>query len=182
MVTSRRWVLAAGGAAVLLALWAWGGGEGGGIPLPGRRTPPPLPGPLPRIGLDRIGARRPAATIGRRDVFAYGPVAPREASPPVSAPAPARPQPAGTPAPVAPRAVAGAGALPSLNVSFIGVVEAPGGVKVAVLEAEGRDVLTGREGDLVANRLEIVKIGLESLDVRDVGSDRVRRLPLEGSR
>jgi hypothetical protein len=53
---------------------------------------------------------------------------------------------------------------------------------VAVLEAEGRDILTGREGDLVANRLEIVKIGLESLDVRDVGGDRVRRLPLEGGR
>jgi hypothetical protein len=70
----------------------------------------------------------------------------------------------------------------SLSVAFIGVVEGPNGLRVAVLEAEGRDVLTGREGDLVANRLEIVKIGLESLDVRDVGSERVRRLPLEGGR
>jgi hypothetical protein len=182
MVRVRVSTAVTGVAGALLVAWLWSGWVSeGGLPLPGRRTPPPLPAPLPRIGLERIEAERASGAIGRRDVFAFGPVvwdAPTPA--PRGTPVEAAPRPPVTPAPVQRAGVETGG--PSLNVSFIGVVEGPNGLRVAVLEAEGRDVLTGREGDLVANRVEIVKIGLESLDVRDVGSDRVRRLPLEGGR
>jgi hypothetical protein len=173
--------MASGVIAVLLVVWLWSGWEGEGVlPLPGRREAGALPEPLPRIGLDRIDAERPEGSTGRRDVFDFGPVEPAFRPPPVTAPPDPVPRASAAPPPP-PRAVT-RDAGPSLNVTFIGVVEGPGGLRVAVLEAEGRDVLTGREGDLVANRLEIVKIGLESLDVRDVGSERVRRLPLEGGR
>jgi hypothetical protein len=33
----------------------------------------------------------------------------------------------------------------------------------------------------VGNRLRIVKIGLESVDVQDVGGGTVRRIPLRGN-
>jgi len=183
MVRSRVGAVLAGVAGVLLVTWLWTGwASEGGLPLPGRRTPPPLPEPLPRIGLARIDALRAPGATGRRDVFGFGPVA--TATTPT--PAPVNPPPVTadsrpTPPPAAVQRGDDRG-VPSLSVSFIGLVEGPGGLRVAVLEAEGRDGLTGREGDLVANRLEIVKIGLESVDVRDVGSERVRRLPLEGAR
>ena len=34
---------------------------------------------------------------------------------------------------------------------------------------------------MVANRFRIVKIGLESVDIQEVGSDQVRRIPLKGN-
>jgi hypothetical protein len=42
-------------------------------------------------------------------------------------------------------------------------------------------VLTGQPGEVVGNRFRIVKIGLESVDVQEVGSDQVRRIPLRGN-
>ena len=52
---------------------------------------------------------------------------------------------------------------------------------MAILLTDRQEILTGRSGDVVANRLKIVSIGLESVDVQDVGASGVRRLPLKGN-
>ena len=65
--------------------------------------------------------------------------------------------------------------------AYLSLVSEPG-TKVAILLSDDRkEVLTGREGDTVANRLRIVRIGIESVEVQDLGSDRVRRIPLKGN-
>ena len=68
-----------------------------------------------------------------------------------------------------------------MNVKYIGTVADKKGLKVAVLMTDRKEVLTGKAGDVVANRLKIVAIGLESVDVQDMGSDRVRRIPLRAN-
>lgn len=173
--------LAAGAVLLVGLLWA--------------RTPPPALGPappaetpravalgvgdIPAIGLKRLqdAVNRPQGA-GRRDVFAYGaePIvrssAAAAAAPPVTmAPPPTVPvyvEP--TPPPV-----------PPLSVKFIGAVENKQGLKVAVLMTDRKEILTGKTGEVVGNRLRIVKIGLESVDVQDVGGGAVRRLPLRGN-
>jgi hypothetical protein len=44
-----------------------------------------------------------------------------------------------------------------------------------------KEILTGQAGEVVGNRLKIVKIGLESVDVQDIGGGGVRRIPLRGN-
>ncbi len=68
-----------------------------------------------------------------------------------------------------------------MSVKYIGTVADKKGLKVAVLMTDRKEVLTGKAGDVVANRLKIVAIGLESVDVQDMGSDRVRRIPLRAN-
>ena len=131
---------------------------------------------VPRIGLWRLDAEAEARPQGERDLFAFG----RAAAGPTPQPGPTpggRP----TPRPVPPRSTSSVGRLAPaiLDVRYVGSVERPDGLKVAVLISNDDVVLTGREGDLVANRLKIVKIGFESVDVQDLGSERVRRIPLK---
>ena len=131
---------------------------------------------VPRIGLARLEAEAEARPQGERDLFAFGPAAvrptPRPGPTPGERPAPGPAPPRSTPS-VARLAPA------VLDVRYVGSVERPDGLKVAVLISNDDVVLTGREGELVANRLKIVKIGLESIDVQDLGSERVRRVPLK---
>ncbi len=131
---------------------------------------------LPRIGLSRLDAKVPPAPAGGTDVFQFGAPStkmvargtppPVEAAPPVTA----LPSVSPTPPPV-----------PVMNVKYIGTVGDKRGLKVAVLMTDRKEVLTGRAGEVVANRLKIVSIGLESVDVQDVGSDHVRRIPLRAN-
>jgi hypothetical protein len=135
-------------------------------------------GEIPSIGLARLEEVKRPQPAGRRDVFAYGAArldrrsAAGSAPPPVTmAPPPTLPvvtEP--TPPPV-----------PPLSVKFIGAVENKQGLKVAVLLTDRKEILTGKVGEVVGNRLRIVKIGLESVDVQDVGGGAVRRLPLRGN-
>jgi hypothetical protein len=78
-------------------------------------------------------------------------------------------------------AVPVAPSLPPLNLKYIGSVENKAGVKVAVLLTDRREVLTGQAGQVVANRYRIARIGLESVDLEDVGSGQSRRIPLKGN-
>jgi hypothetical protein len=71
--------------------------------------------------------------------------------------------------------------LPPLNLKFIGSVENAKGVRVAVLLTDRNEVLTGQPGQVVANRYKISKIGFESVDLEEVGSGQVRRIPLRGN-
>ena len=71
--------------------------------------------------------------------------------------------------------------LAPLNIKYIGAFEGRRGLKVAVLMTDRKEVLTGQPGEVVANRYRIVRVGLESVDVQEVGSDQVRRIPLKGN-
>jgi hypothetical protein len=129
---------------------------------------------VPRIDLARLRQDRPETTAGRRNIFDFGvpPTPPPTPPPPVTAP-PVTEAADPTPPPV-PR-------LPPLNLKFIGSVENAKGVRVAVLLTDRNEVLTGQPGEVVANRYKISKIGFESVDLEEVGSGQVRRIPLRGN-
>ncbi len=141
----------------------------------------PLPPPVPRIDLARLSAERPDSAAGERDLFRFGsasrPEDGEDEIPIVTVPLP-------TPPPILPvdgaSGLASAG-LPPLNLKYLGSVENRAGVKVAVLLTDRREVLTGQAGETVANRYRIARIGLESVDLEDVGSGQSRRIPLRGN-
>ena len=138
----------------------------------------PLPAPVPRIDLARLGTERPDTTAGRRDLFRFG----SRRDPDVEAAAQAH-APAPTPAPpvetvYVPTPPPGP---PPLQLRYLGSVENRAGVKVAVLMTDRKEVLTGQMGETVANRYRIARIGLESVDLEDVGSGQSRRIPLRGN-
>ncbi len=129
---------------------------------------------FPRIDLARLGQERPETTAGRRNIFDFGvpPTPPPTALPPTTLPTVA--DATGLTPPPAPR-------LPALNLKYIGSVENAKGVRVAVLLTERNEVLTGQPGEVLANRYKISKIGFESVDLEEVGSGQVRRIPLRGN-
>jgi hypothetical protein len=129
---------------------------------------------VPRIDLARLGQERPETEAGRRNIFDFGvpPTPPPAPPPPVTAPAQTEDI-APTPPP--------ASRLAPLNLKFIGSVENAKGVRVAVLLTDRNEVLTGQPGEVVANRYKISKIGFESVDLEEVGSGQVRRIPLRGN-
>jgi hypothetical protein len=47
-----------------------------------------------------------------------------------------------------------------------------------VLLTDRNELLTGQAGEVVANRYKIAKIGLESVDIEEVGTGQVKRIPL----
>jgi hypothetical protein len=172
-------------AAVAVTGWALRRSDNAPALLGRPRAAAPLP-PVPRIGLARIDAPRGEDAAGRRDLFAFGrAVEPEEdqTPPPVVAPPLGPPGAGGGPGmpgnevaslPVTP-------SLPPLNLKYIGSVENKAGVKVAVLVTDRREVLTGQAGEVVANRYRIARIGLESVDLEDVGTGQARRIPLKGN-
>jgi len=148
---------------------------------------PRAAGPLPlvaRIDLSRLDAPRGENSAGRRDLFAFG-------QPPLEVGEDTAPPPVvvATPPPASAGGAAGSPtasgpvtpSLPPLNLKYIGSVENKAGVKVAVLLTDRREVLTGQAGQVVANRYRIARIGLESVDLEDVGSGQSRRIPLKGN-
>jgi hypothetical protein len=163
-----------------LLVWrTWPEGEAAATPVPARaRGRGAGDAGLPRIGLDRLASPRPEAEAAGRDVFQFG----RPSPPPVSASQGAPPPVfAATPLPAVAAAPPGPPAPLPFAVRYVGTLESKG-AKVAILMSDDKkEILTGREGEVVANRLRIVRIGLESVDVQDVGSDRTRRIPLKGN-
>ena len=178
MVKQRpRWIVfAAAGAAVLLLAYVLMPADAPGPATPVRagergRTAP-AESPLPVIDFARIANPAPAPGLGSRDLFDFA------APPPTPIPSPLPraaqmedPPPITVPTPTP---------LPPLNIKYIGAVERRG-AKVAMLMTERGEVLTGQAGDVVGNRFRIVKIGLESVDIQEVGSEQVRRIPLKGN-
>lgn len=179
MVKQRpRWIVFAAVGAVILLAAAYGlmpaDAPGPATPVRAgeRSRPGPAESPLPVIDFARIANPPPAPGLGTRDLFDFA--APPPA--PISSPLPSsaegdEPPPIAVPTPTP---------LPPLNIKYIGAVERRG-VKVAMLMTERSEVLTGQVGEMVGNRFRIVKIGLESVDIQEVGSDQVRRIPLKGN-
>jgi hypothetical protein len=176
----RILLVAAAGLALVLALLFWRNARPSAATVAaGPRVPVPAGSELPRIGLDRLRRSSEQVTVGRRDIFDFG----APPAPPVTA-APLQPQappptvaaaPTPFPTPVGPPPA------PPVNVKYIGSVEAQKGPKVAFFLTEQKEVLTGQVGDTVMNRFKVVRIGIESVDVQDLGSGQVRRLPLRGN-
>jgi hypothetical protein len=139
-----------------------------------------LPEPIPRIDLARLSAERPESHAGERDLFRFG-ARQRDSAEQDEVPAASGALPTPAPQPVVETASAPAPSLPALNLKYLGSVESRAGVKVAVLLTDRKEVLTGQAGELVANRYRIARIGLESVDVEDLGSGQSRRIPLRGN-
>ena len=131
---------------------------------------------LPRIDLARLDRPRPSSGVGRRDLFDFA--APPATPPPPPSTQSAAPVEAETPPPVT---VPTPPPLAPINIKYIGAFEGKKGLKVAVLMTDRKEVLTGQAGEVVANRYRIVRIGLESVDVQEVGTEQVRRIPLKGN-
>jgi hypothetical protein len=142
--------------------------------------------PIPRIDLARLDQPPPENRAGRRDLFAFGGpedlsagadgTRPAVTPPPIPpSPPPAAIDPAtGLPVSMAPRPA-------PLNLKYIGSVESKAGVKVAVFVTDRNEVLTGQAGQVLANRYKIARIGLESVDLEEIGTGQSRRIPLRGS-
>ncbi len=171
----KRLVIVLGAVAAIAALLTWWlphkGPEGASTRS---AAVDPAPEPVPRIDLERLPHERPKLRIGLRDLFAFGPPptlppTPRPPTPPTPT---VDPQEALNPTPPpGPR-------LPPLTLRYIGSVENGRGARVAVLLTDRNELLTGQAGEVVANRYKIAKIGLESVDLEEVGTGQVKRIPL----
>ena len=129
---------------------------------------------IPRIDLARLESPKGEAAAGRRDLFDYGVPPPPPPTPPPPPPVFQPPVTAGPP--TGPMSVPQA----LLNVRYVGAIEDKRGLKVAVFLTDRDEVLTGQAGQVVGNRFRIVRIGLESVDIQEVGSDHTRRVALGG--
>lgn len=169
------------GLVVLAAVaWVWAWRRMGATHAPAAPETARVEAPadeLPRIDLARLSAPRGGTEAGQRDIFGFGPERDSTAAASAAAPPPPTTMTVATPAPevvVAPQ-------VPPLNVKYVGTLERKDGLRVAILLTDRQEVLTGQAGEMVANRFRIVKIGYESVDIQDVGSDRVRRIPYKGN-
>jgi hypothetical protein len=180
---NRREMLLLALVALAAVVWLWQpfGPDGAAPAALSRVSPEAATDPIPRIDLARLDEPPSDVEIGRRDLFAYGPLrrpgeAADEAAPPTPVPPPPRPTTTATPGSAGPP---GSGPSP-MNLRFIGSVGNERGVTVAVLVTERNEVLTGQPGDVIANRYRIARIGIESVDLEDVGTGQSRRIPLKG--
>jgi hypothetical protein len=175
---SRREITLLGLLAVVALVGLWAIRTPESVPVTRARPRREAPAAdVPRIGLNRLDKPRGEVEIGRRDLFAYGAPVRDTAEPEAPPPVPVTAIP-----PAANPAAAGLEpTLPPLNLKFIGAVGNARGVKVAVLLTDRNEVLTGQQGDVVANRYRIERIGIESVDLADVGTGQSRRLPLKGN-
>jgi type IV secretory pathway VirB10-like protein len=170
-------LLGVAGVALAAALFLWAPGTEPAAAPSARPTAAAAQGGPPEIALSRLDAPNAPAPIGRRDVFDFA-----------KPPAPPAPPPTAPPAPVAVLPPPDADGLamappppPSLNVKFVGSVQSKSGVNVAIFVTDSKEILTGAQGEIVGNRLRIIKIGLESVDVQDTAGGGVRRIPLRGN-
>jgi hypothetical protein len=158
---------------------------GGAAPAGGEKAEGQRAADIPQIGLSRLSSPRGTSGAGRRDVFAGQAAVPVPVVTPTPLPAAPAISPSGEQgAPGAPPATGTQPAPPRsalAGVRCIGLVERRDGFKAAVFTTDRGEVLAGRVGEIVGGRLKVVAIGLESVDIQELGSDRTTRLPLRGN-
>lgn len=131
--------------------------------------------PVPWIDLDRLKVDRPKLPLGRRDIFQW--VATPMPLPVTPVPAAEQTEdPSLTPTPTAPPPPP-----PPLPLKYIGVIQEKGKPKIAVLMSDQKEIMPGHEGDLLAGRYRIVKIGLESVEMEDVTTAQKQTIALRGN-
>jgi hypothetical protein len=177
-VPRRQAILLASLLAVLAAVVAyqvWWAGGSAGPPRAGIARAPrggqqaELGAVVPDVHLEALDAERPAPTDRGRNLFRDRPEPPE---PPAPSPGDAGRRPVAQPIPTGPPPP------PPITLKFIGVVHA-GGRAVAVL-SDGRDVLYGREGEVVDGQYLIVKINVETIEVSYPDGSGRRMIRLTG--
>lgn len=136
---------------------------------------------VPLIDLARLDKPRAVSSAPSRDLFAWGRSAQDLA--PVPTPVirlPPTPFPSETPVPIpTPIPDPTPTPWPLLNITLIGVVETSGGHKAASFVKDGEIVLVGQPGQVLANSFRVVSVSATSAEIEELGSSRVRRLPLK---
>lgn len=133
---------------------------------------------VPVIALERLSRMEIVSRTASRDVFKYGADSRADQAPvptplirigptPMAAPFPT-PESAPTPTP-----------WPTLNISLTGIVDNGAGRKIASFVKDGEILLVGQPGQVLGNAFRVLRIGVESAEIEELGSGRTRRLPLK---
>jgi hypothetical protein len=125
------------------------------------------------VRIEALKDDKPAPAGGERNLFKFKPrhVPPPPTPPPVIAPS-APPAPVGPPPPPP---------LAPIPLKFIGIVEAPGSARMAVL-SDGRGApVYGKEGESVLGQYRITRIGVESIEMEYVDGRGRQTIRLSGS-
>ena len=117
----------------------------------------------------RGGTPRPEMPLAR-DLFRFKP----KAAPPRVVRG-VTPEPVAAPAPVMPSGP------PAIPMRFIGLVEAPQHAQKIAILSDGRGIYQGREGDIIEGRYQILRIGVESVDMAYVDGRGRQTIRLSGS-
>jgi hypothetical protein len=136
---------------------------------------------IPWIDLDRAQPSDEAPPLlgQKRNIFAFG-VDPPPDPPPFESEAGGPGGGGGEEPPLTPTPTAPPDPPEPMLIKFIGLLTQEG-TKIAVLMSEQKEVLHGKEGDVLAGRYRIVKIGLESVDMEDVTTGQSQRIALRGN-
>ena len=171
MPVDRRTMLIGGGAALVIAVTSWtlfGPAEAtapASAPRPRARQPaaaatPTTPETMVAVRLETLEANRDQPGDARRNPFRFQP----KPAPPPPPPKPLEPGGPTNLTPAAPEPPRGPPPPPPITLKFIGVLEREDGTKWAVL-TDGRGPLYGKEGGTVAGYYQILKIGVESIEL-----------------
>lgn len=169
MFRDRRSVMVGGGiaAALVFAIWMlWPASpppSAAGAPRPrggrGAASQNASAEPVPAVKLGSLTSSRSEPAQAPRNPFRYEPKAPPPEPKPVAPP----PSPIDAPR-AGPAVPAGPPPLPPIQLKFIGMLERADGVKWAAL-TDGKNLMQGKDGDIIDGRYRIVKIGTESVEV-----------------
>jgi len=132
-------------------------------------TPPPL-----ELNLEVLGRARGQPNDRGRNPFTFRP---KPAPPPP--PLPPRPTNQSVVGPVAPMVPAGPPPPPLITLKFIGTMQKADGTKFAIL-SDGKGPIVGKEGEEIAGRYKIWKIGLESIELSYIDGRGRQTIRLSG--
>ena len=184
----RRWALAVGGGAVIVAAVTVLGNNGtapaaGTAAGPTRRPPARAreePVPVSDLKLELLHRSPPGVEEPSRNPFRFQE---RLAAAPAKALEPSASRGATPPPPPRPVASAPAGppAAPAIPLRYIGVVDAPTQSGRLAILSDGRgNVFQGKEGDTIEGRYRVLKIGPETVDLAHVDGRGQQTIRLSG--
>ena len=122
----------------------------------------------PTLRVEQLERSRQVSYSGEsRNIFQFY-------TPPPSEPAPAPVVP--TPAPRSPSSRAPQPL--TIPLKFYGIASRPGNLQKKAFLTDGEEIFIGEEGDLIAKRYKIIRIGVNSIEVEDSRDQRREQLPL----
>ena len=126
----------------------------------------------PEVHLESLEGQRAKPGTTDRNLFRFKPKAPP--------PAPRVPAPTVT-APPVPVVPSGPPPPPPITLKFVGVVEPAGKPKIAILSDGQGPPFMGKEGEAVAGRYRIIRIGVESIELSYLDGRGRQTIRLSGS-